>query len=124
MRNNINTLHDFLISMILATLIAPQLSAQSTMAENYCKKNAYERGAGTPPRQGKVCDAHHELDGMLCYNKCKNNYTGTGSMCSEKCPPRLPFDCGIHCSLDKKACFNDLPARLIAKKLTLERCSP
>lgn len=49
----------------------------------YCWKNAYGRGVGRPINS--CPDEAPERDGLLCYPKCRENFTGLGPVCWEKC---------------------------------------
>ena len=49
----------------------------------FCRKRTHTRGAGLPLRL--TCRAHEELQGLLCYRKCKSGYNlydkGHGATC-------------------------------------------
>ena len=55
-------------------------------------KNSYGRGAGIP----MVCGPDEDLNGALCYPKCKPGYTGAGPVCWQSCPAGLRDD-GAFC---------------------------
>ena len=41
--------------------------------------------------------------GLLCYPKCKNNFTGEGPVCWEKCPEGM-YQCGGLCTSKPESC--------------------
>lgn len=54
---------------------------------------SYGRGAGEP----MGCAADEELNGALCYPKCKSGYKGVGPVCWQNCPSGFRDD-GTFCA--------------------------
>jgi hypothetical protein len=52
--------------------------------EEYEKCRADEQAYGN--YMCGVCQQNEEMDGLLCYPKCKTGYTGVGPVCWQKCP--------------------------------------
>jgi hypothetical protein len=55
-------------------------------------KDSYGRGAG----HGKTCGNSKDYDAGLCYNKCKQGYSGKGPVCWQTCGPDTT-DIGVSC---------------------------
>lgn len=68
-----------------------------------CGKKSYARGVGV---SRLTCPDNKEEDALLCYNKCPSGWYGLGSVCWQNCPSHTPFDCGVMCTVDESACFN------------------
>lgn len=60
----------------------------------YCYRQSFTRGAGEFPNAG--CRADQELNGALCYPKCREGYVGRGPVCWTPCPAGLS-DIGAFC---------------------------
>ena len=61
-----------------------------------CAKPSYGRGAGRIPSD---CDEGKELNGALCYPKCRAGYHNVGCcICSPDCPAELGTDIGVSCT--------------------------
>ena len=60
----------------------------------YCYRQSFGRTAGEFPNAG--CKADQELNGALCYPKCKPGYVGNGPACWMPCPAGLK-DIGAFC---------------------------
>ncbi len=54
--------------------------------------HSYGRGAGKP----MGCAAGEELDGALCYPRCRDGFGGAGPVCWQRCPGNFT-DTGGHC---------------------------
>ena len=63
-----------------------------------CLKGEFETGTITC---GRCPDSHPELDGALCYKKCKKGYTGVGPVCWMTCPDGFRDD-GAFCAKPTK----------------------
>jgi hypothetical protein len=57
-----------------------------------CAKDTYGRGVGKP----LTCKKELEYDAGLCYNKCRDKYSGVGPICWGDCPEGLNR-CGALC---------------------------
>jgi hypothetical protein len=85
---------------------------------SFCWKQAIDRGVGTIPN---YCNTRENMDG-LCYNRCKNGYTGIGPICWENCQH------GYHD--DGLFCRQPIPLHIYTKKSygrgigTIPKCSP
>lgn len=60
-----------------------------------CTKPTYTRGVGKIPTG---CPEGQENSAGLCYDKCKENYTGVGPICWGVCPPNNFRDDGAFCA--------------------------
>ena len=67
-------------------------------------KKYYSRGPGKP----LGCKPDEELSGLLCYPKCKSNYTGDGPICWQNCKSSFPIECGAACAVNSGNCLNKL----------------
>jgi hypothetical protein len=64
-------------------------------------QESYGRGAGTPLR----CGGDLQLDGALCYPRCKERYVGVGPVCWNDCSnQQYRVDCGFACASDVEYC--------------------
>ena len=82
-------------------------------------KQSYGRGAGKP----LTCSGNKELDGALCYDKCKAGYSGAGPVCWENCSKDArdyPVNCGSYCGISKLACN---PAIFIVGVVKMPPCT-
>lgn len=60
---------------------------------DYCYKNTFGRGVGTPLTN---CPAGTERNGLLCYPNCDSGYKGDGPLCRGVCPQGFN-DIGLFC---------------------------
>jgi hypothetical protein len=87
--------HIALISLILLTSVSTHLTFMNYGDEDTesCWVKAYGRGVGKPISD---CPDGLERDGLLCYPKCAENYTGVGPVCWQNCPSNFRND-GAFC---------------------------
>jgi len=60
----------------------------------FCYKQSYGRGVGVPL---STCSPDQQLNGLLCYPKCKDGYGGAGPACWQNCPSGFRDD-GAFCA--------------------------
>ncbi|MFN7924687.1 MAG: hypothetical protein U0Q16_31585 [Bryobacteraceae bacterium] len=83
------------IQRALAVVLAVSvISAQSASAADFCWKSSYGRGVGTIPGD---CTFDQQKQGLLCYPKCKDGYTGFVASCFQNCPSGFT-DSGAVCT--------------------------
>ena len=58
-----------------------------------CTKPSYGRGAGTIP---DACNNNREYSDGLCYEKCREGYSGAVTLCTRDCPSGME-DIGLFC---------------------------
>jgi hypothetical protein len=79
---------------LLVLCIAAIFSTSPAIGQNtYCWKDSYTRGVGTIPSD---CAFSQEKQGLLCYPKCNDGYTGVASVCWQNCPDGFTDD-GAFC---------------------------
>ena len=79
------------------------------------KKPSIDRASTAQPM---VCQPNEEPEGDVCYDKCKDEYMGKGTVCTHTCPPDLK-DAGDNCVKNSKIragqppkCSNDFPDKI------------
>jgi hypothetical protein len=70
----------------------PNCEQELTCARQGFKKKSYGRGPG----KLTICEHKKELFEGLCYKRCKDGFTGVGSVCWGECPKHLKR-CGFFC---------------------------
>ena len=63
-----------------------------------CWLKTYGRGIGHPL---SACPAGKEKQALMCYDKCKEGYTGVGPMCWQDCPKDYKYILGPFCGKPK-----------------------
>lgn len=63
-------------------------------------RSSYGRGVGTIPT---ACNDGKENDTGLCYQPCKNAYSGVGPVCWNTCPNGY-VNCGVGCATSSNHC--------------------
>ena len=68
-----------------------------------CQKDSYGRGAGDP----LVCKSTEEEQAALCYDPCKNGFSGVGPVCWERCAEGMT-ECGALCLAEGESCSDSV----------------
>lgn len=79
--------------MLALTLVNTPLSAAAATGD-FCWKSSYGRGVGTVPGD---CTFDQQKQGLLCYPKCRDGYTGFVASCFQNCPEGFT-DSGAVCT--------------------------
>jgi hypothetical protein len=68
------------------------------------------------PGNGDTCEAHEQLNGALCYPKCRSGFHGAGPVCWQDCPsnPVKWAGCGAGCAVNSKECGMTIANQIFA----------
>lgn len=92
----------------VATECSPKCPAGMKDIGISCQKDSYVVRPITPHCGSK------EYDAGLCYNKCKENFTGVGPVCWKKCPADRSVDCGAMCGKTGQDCLAAIGEQIYA----------
>ena len=110
MRNNVISFFSGKAGVLAVAMILLSIPVIDAVAEDFCWKNSYGRGAGHVP---KTCAPGEDKIGALCYPKCRPGMKRFGFDCHSVCPAGFRSE-GLFCH--KEAQKYNRGAGVIKKK--------